>query len=575
MVSKGSLDHELSILDDYGLGVPAPLQEVMKIMRDVEKLPSCNKIASQALLNSCSALESPESAESEQRGPDMMLDETKSIYAARLAVCELSGARATVPEGCTSFLPNSHTGKKTGLRGFIGLNRLSAPTTSYDHYGDVTEHSLDKCLGALESKPQWWTSYSNSRQNAVVMCHAMRSEVEKDEQLHLYKVLAGLTNDITGSLAGSKREFQIVRDAFGDLSNNVRQFHLDLYNEQQEKQAEVARFWTAMVDKVQQTFDGLARGADVVQDKLSDAARQAESHQEQLKEVFSVVSQQVLKVAVQQRKEAADLSTDMAGLTEFAAYFRTMMQEEITKSLLGLTDSLDEANNMGVAIQGRLAQHGDNILAAAREVAALADRVIDLDSRMNEIHRDNGAKHLQLQAQANRTMKTLELANAHVETWTASIASVVSFLDGNWVESALYAAAFCTVFVVATLFSLAFWSGKMGLPICSAISASFATGLGKLTYRSVQENCLLTPSSPDPRLYHIQSFHLPSSRCRSHHDSAGRSRAQLHPDTADPGAVRCRQVLPPEEARQRPWRRERSRKGAPTDLRSRARAWKL
>ncbi|GAB7363429.1 hypothetical protein MBLNU230_g3705t1 [Neophaeotheca triangularis] len=473
---KTPADYELSIFDEYGLDVPGPLQEVMKIIKDVEKLPSCNKMASQALLNSCSALETPQSNDGEQRGPDTMLDEAKSIYAARLAVCELSGARATVPPGCTSFLPTANTARKTGFRGFIGRNGLSAPTTTYDHYEDVTEQNLDQCLGALESKPQWWTSYSNSRQNAVVMCHAMRSEVEKDEQLHLYKVLAGLTNDITGSLSGSKQEFQAVRDAFGDLSSNMRQFHLDLYQEQQDKQAEIARFWAVMVDKVQQTFDGLTKGADVVQDKLAEAARQADSNHNQLQDTFSSVSQQVSEVAVKQRREAAELSSDMVGLSELTSYLRTIMQEEITKSLLSVANGLEAANSMGLAVQNQLQQHSDGIVIAAREIAALADRVVDIDQRMDEMHRDTGAKHLLLQAQANRTMETLELANAHVETWTASMASVLSFLDGNWVESAIYATGLMVAFTIATLFSFAFWSGKMGLPICSALSASLATG---------------------------------------------------------------------------------------------------
>lgn len=44
-----------------------------------------------------------------------------------------------------------------------------------------------QCLRALESRPQWWTSYSNSRQNAMVICQAARIETEREELLDLHR----------------------------------------------------------------------------------------------------------------------------------------------------------------------------------------------------------------------------------------------------------------------------------------------------------------------------------------------------------------------------------------------------
>ena len=51
----------------------------------------------------------------------------------------------------------------------------------------VPKELLEQCLKALESRPQWWTSYSNSRQNAMVICQASRIEVEKEELLELHR----------------------------------------------------------------------------------------------------------------------------------------------------------------------------------------------------------------------------------------------------------------------------------------------------------------------------------------------------------------------------------------------------
>ena len=88
------------------------------------------------------------------------MDDLKSVYATRLAICELRSAGAPIPPKCESFAPalNNDKGK------------------AYDK-GD--NRDLSHCLKSLESRPQWWTSYSNNKQNAIVMCRAARVEIEK------------------------------------------------------------------------------------------------------------------------------------------------------------------------------------------------------------------------------------------------------------------------------------------------------------------------------------------------------------------------------------------------------------
>lgn len=51
----------------------------------------------------------------------------------------------------------------------------------------VPKEVLEQCLKTLESRPQWWTSYSNSRQNALIICQASRMEKEKEELIDLHQ----------------------------------------------------------------------------------------------------------------------------------------------------------------------------------------------------------------------------------------------------------------------------------------------------------------------------------------------------------------------------------------------------
>ena len=141
-------------------------------MESVAKLPICNKIASAGLLNSCAELDHA-STVSLDKSLDVMLEKSKNIYAARLAVCELDDASALVPKECQAFRPDERSS-------FFRL-LLPGRRTDYPVYDDETAGHLDRCLKALSRNPQTWTSYSNARQNAIVMCHAMRASIEKGE----------------------------------------------------------------------------------------------------------------------------------------------------------------------------------------------------------------------------------------------------------------------------------------------------------------------------------------------------------------------------------------------------------
>lgn len=144
-------------------------------MDKVEKLPSCQKLASQALLNTCSEIDHATSLATD-KGVDVMLERSKSIYATRLAICELMDANADIPPSCSLFRPVEHASKANGFRGFVVHGRFTKPKKPHN-FDDGRD--LDQCSLSLSSNPVWWTSYSNARQNAVLLCHSMRAELEK------------------------------------------------------------------------------------------------------------------------------------------------------------------------------------------------------------------------------------------------------------------------------------------------------------------------------------------------------------------------------------------------------------
>ncbi|KAI9733907.1 MAG: hypothetical protein M1834_002562 [Cirrosporium novae-zelandiae] len=146
--------------------------DLLRLFDSLRTSPPCNQQAAKALLKSCSAIDGTTKAKSRELEPQ--LERTKSIYAARLAICEISGAGADVPPQCVPMMSNAG---------------------GYNH-----DSQLSSCLQELQSTPQWWTSYSNSRQNAVVMCHAARIGIEKDSLIEHYRSLTEVSSALATSL---------------------------------------------------------------------------------------------------------------------------------------------------------------------------------------------------------------------------------------------------------------------------------------------------------------------------------------------------------------------------------------
>ncbi|KAI1912682.1 hypothetical protein LOZ12_002640 [Ophidiomyces ophidiicola] len=163
------------------------LSDAIRLLDSMKTSSSCHQRAVMDLVSSCQSLE--DNAKSRGKDSSTHLDQFKSLYAARLAVCELDGAGAATPDSCIPILNIQH--EDTILNSYNEGEKVRKV---------VVPAHLTSCLQSLESKPQWWTSYSNSRQNAAVMCQASRFEIERDELLKHHRDLAKITFGLSASL---------------------------------------------------------------------------------------------------------------------------------------------------------------------------------------------------------------------------------------------------------------------------------------------------------------------------------------------------------------------------------------
>lgn len=153
------------------LSLHSTIQDTLDMFRKLKTLPPCNQIASASLLHKCASLEGDAGS---------MLDDVKVVYAIRLAVCELVDAQIEVPSACAAHKPMPTLVKNSDLKGFLARDDRTESTIHYPFFEESNaEQQTGACMQQLHSKPQFWTSFSNSKQNALTMCHAMRAPVEK------------------------------------------------------------------------------------------------------------------------------------------------------------------------------------------------------------------------------------------------------------------------------------------------------------------------------------------------------------------------------------------------------------
>ncbi|EMR08223.1 hypothetical protein PNEG_03392 [Pneumocystis murina B123] len=114
-----------------------PMLETLSLLA---RKPSCFRSAASSLISLCKELDSD------------LHEAEKSAFAVKLTLCELGTAHAEVPAACH-------------------------------------QESLEKCVKELETRPQWWTSYSGYFRDVTRMCYVARTEVEKDQLLALHRNL--------------------------------------------------------------------------------------------------------------------------------------------------------------------------------------------------------------------------------------------------------------------------------------------------------------------------------------------------------------------------------------------------
>lgn len=146
---------------------------------------ACHQFASKELVDSCQSI-SDDANPTTSNDIEQVLEISRNEYAARLAVCELNTAKAMIPKVCSRFVPSS----EACTSGSWWRTKSSEQQRRVLCYPQSSKQQVQKCISGLEEKPQSWTSFSNARQNAVMLCQASRERIELGMHLVFASILS-------------------------------------------------------------------------------------------------------------------------------------------------------------------------------------------------------------------------------------------------------------------------------------------------------------------------------------------------------------------------------------------------
>lgn len=247
--------------------------QALQLLDSLNSSPSCNRIAASRLLTSCQSVKG--GSEENGKVAAETLDFVKSLYATRLAICELTGAGAALPTDCSPVTASPEDQKHVldSHQNILSLEEDRLPSGE-----------LERCLKSLESRPQWWTSYSNSRQNAVVMCQAARIEIDKEELLSLHKTLTETTSGLARELKGTLRNAMTESSRNKEFMEAVEAMRVKLSHDLNESSS----FQLGLFSTLLQSAENFLR--DTVNNVVS-TVKGAEFHAEALHQVWTSYSQ--------------------------------------------------------------------------------------------------------------------------------------------------------------------------------------------------------------------------------------------------------------------------------------------
>jgi hypothetical protein len=314
-------------------------------------------MAASHLMNECKLLEhAPDFAKSR---PEAYLDNIKTEYAAKLAVCELLSAQPSnsmPPPNCEILVPTSRACSKGGTWWY------SRPETTVDDkqcYPEMKEYQYSQCLKTLQSSPQYWTSFSNARQNAVVMCQASRDAIERENHLETFKNLTQVMGAVSSAMQRSTEEYEaLIKDQ------------------------------KLFTDEVREAQDRFKKDVHAVQEKALVTVGTLDNKfhafmETSMSELVTALADNQSNEIVRIRQEMQAFSSDlMSESSQFAKHFKIQLQSHHEHALTSLQINHEAQIDSYNVLSGRMGDLHDTAAKTNMAVNSSFNKIIGIEQRL-------------------------------------------------------------------------------------------------------------------------------------------------------------------------------------------------
>lgn len=399
--------------------VALSLQHAIQKLQEQETAPVCNKMASSALIHTCATLTGDGET---QDATENMLHEEIKLFAARLAVCELSDSsnRNIVPAECGSFIPTEMNTKKKGWFGFVSSNGHKKSVPRYPDYDQNTRQDLEQCVDALQNSPQTWSSYSNAKQSANQWCPAVRGDVEKDKLLQMYGAFTEIMALHDDALRSQSETLRQQMEATRFLSTQLRKFAQDTM----ETSEAVQKMWSDVENVVRAGTQNVKAQLQEQTDLFNAALQDQDIRFRAMGERWIVGMQDAM--AQHTRELALAQSQNAEDAREQVEYASEMFQQRLLQLFFNASNMAQELTGHGTSALQTLQQIKYQASNVDEKFAELSQSISDATTAMQQLQ-DN---QKELDLAMNSTKHSLAAFEARVLAISDSISAAFATVSG-------------------------------------------------------------------------------------------------------------------------------------------------
>ncbi|CAK3900572.1 Hypothetical predicted protein [Lecanosticta acicola] len=437
-----SSQHGPALELEPNITLPESIIEVQKILSEIDTRPPCQRMAYKRHAQLCRSFDATQSG-TFRRAEEVVM--AQNIFAIRMTQCQLEQAEQTLPDVCSPILE-----------------------LAVDH--SMPSNHVKACLnGIWREGGNPWTTYTQEKQNGLVVCQAMRPDMDKAEHTRFFGLLLAAYGDLNQVMHQHKDDFQALQKNFRAVQESMSSFNEGLRQDHEELRAAVQKSVEEVSGKLGDTNIAVE---DIVR-RISHAKDHLAAHDAAVKTALQRATDLSKDVSVINDDAMAGLQIDLEEMRNKYIFDQKQMLDELTQQFLKVSNSVELANDWSGQVRSNLQLLSTDLDISVHKVGILKNGMVDATQQQ---HRMQG-QLIDMGVKINQTQEFFEAAHEHLSDW-------IPFLGGI-AEYASTFKGYCSAFGMFALFMVSSSLVSAAFLYEAGCSKGFtvlaATGLGIMT----------------------------------------------------------------------------------------------